>query len=152
MIDDRRDGLDFSERAALFAEIVDDAGLSGADFARGRRVSRFEPDDALRQLGFREFHAQRVDNTHRAKLEQGAGVDLDDDWGGRAIAISFGGAREGCDVARPDGEGRAIDRDRHRGIVIARAPQRVDDRRKVALGAPGESFAIGRGVLAQAIE
>ena len=122
VIDDRRDRLDFCERPPLLAESIDDAGLSGADLARDRRVSRLEADDALRQLGFREFHAERVDNAHRAELEQGAGVDLDDDRGGRAIAISLGGAREGCDVARADGQARAVDRNRHRGVVIARAP------------------------------
>ena len=102
VVDDGRDRLDLGQRAPLLAEIVDDAGLSGADLARRRRVSRLEADDALRQLGFREFHAERVDNAHRAKLEQGPGVDLDDDRGGAAIAISFGGAREGGDVARAD--------------------------------------------------
>ena len=85
VVDDRRDGLDLGERAALLAEIVDDAGLSGADLARGRRVSRLEADDALRQFGFREFHAERVDNAHRAQLEQGAGLDLDDDRGGARL-------------------------------------------------------------------
>ena len=126
--------------------------LSGADLARRRRVSRLEADDALRQLGFREFHAERVDNAHRAQLEQGAGLDLDDDRGGCAIAISLGGAREGCDVARSDGQARAVDRNRHAGVVIARAPERIDDRREVALGAPREGFPVGRGVLAQAVE
>ncbi len=152
VIDDWRDGLDFGQRPTLLAEIVDDAGLRGADLARGRRVSRLQPDDPLRQLGFGEFDAERVDNAHRAKLEQGAGLDLDHDRGGRAIAISFGGAREGCDVARPEREGRAVDRNRHRGVVIARAPQRVDDRRKVAFGASRKGLAVGWGVLAQAVK
>ena len=68
------------------------------------------------------------------------------------IAISLGGAREGGDVARSDGEGRAVDRNRHAGVVIARAPERIDDRREIALGASREGFAVGRGVLAQAVE
>ena len=53
------------------------------------------------------FHAERVDNAHRAQLEQWAGLDLDDDRGRGAIAISLRGAREGCDVARADGQARA---------------------------------------------
>ena len=35
-----------------------------------------------------ELHAERVDNADRAELEQGAGIDLDDDRGERAIAIA----------------------------------------------------------------
>ena len=152
VVDDRRDGLDLGERAPLLAEIVDDAGLSGADLARRRRVSRLEAHDALRQLGFREFHAERVDDPHRAQLEQGAGLDLDDHLDGLTVAVSLGGAREGRDVARADGQRRAVDRNRHAGVVIARAPERVDDRREVALGAPREGFPVGRGVLPQAVQ
>src|SRR3984957_10329747 len=144
--------MDFSQRAPLLAEIVDDAGLRGADLARGRRVSRLEADDALRQLGFGEFDAERVDNVHIAEPEQWARLDLDDDRGSATIAISFGGAREGCDVARPDRQACTVDRDRHRRVVVARAPQRVDDRREVALGASRESFAIGWGVPWHAVE
>ena len=33
-----------------------------------------------------------------------AWVDLDDNRDGAAIAISFGGARKGCDVGGPDRE------------------------------------------------
>ena len=152
VVDDRRDGLDFCERPSLLAKIVDDAGLSSADLACGSRISGFEPDDARRKLGVSELHAERVDNTHIAKLEQGAGLDLDDDRGGAAIAISLGGAREGGDFARADGEARAVDRNRHAGVVITRAPEGVDDRREIALGASREGFAVGRGVLAQAVE
>ncbi len=152
VIDDRRDRQDLGERAPLFAESIHDAGLGGANVGRGRRIARLEADDALRQLGFREFHAERVDNADRAKLEQGAGVDLDDDRGGRAIAISLRGAREGRDVARSDRQACAVDRDRHRGVVIACAPERIDDRREIALRASRKGFAIGRGVLAQAVE
>ena len=71
---------------------------------------------------------------------------------GDAIAISLRGAREGGDVARSDGEGRAVNRNRHAGVVIARAPERVDDRREIALSASCEGFAVGRGVLPQAVE
>src|SRR4029077_13155752 len=109
--------------------------------ARDSWVSGLEADDLLGQLVFREFHAERVEDSHRAKLEQGPGLDLDDDWSWRAIAIGFRGVREGCDVARGDDQARAVDRDHHRGVVIAGAPERVDDRREIALGASREGFA-----------
>ena len=52
----------------------------------------------------------------------------------------------------PMASARAVDPNHHAGVVIARAPERIDDRREVALGAPREGFAVGRGVLAQAVE
>ena len=85
-------------------------------------------------------------------LNKGPGSTLMTTGAALTIAISLGGAREGGDVARADGEGRAVDRNRHAGVVIARAPERVDDRREIALGASRKGFAVGRGVLAQAVE
>ncbi len=126
--------------------------MRGADLARDGWVSRLEADDPPRQFGLREFDAERVEDTNGTKLEQWAGVDLDENRGRGAIAISLGGAREGRDVARSYGEARTVDRDRHDGVVVARAPQRVDDRREIALGAARQGFAVGRSVLAQPVE
>ena len=85
MIDNRRDRLDLGERAALLAEIVDDARLGRPDFAGDRRVSSLEADDAAGQFGFREFPACGVENPDRAQLEKRTRVDLDDNRRGARL-------------------------------------------------------------------
>ena len=97
-------------------------------------------------------HAGGIDNADRAELEQRARIDLDRDRRDRAVAIAFGGAREGPDVARGDGQAGAIDRDRDGRIVVSRAPQGVDQRPEIARRAPRERFAVRRGVLAQLVK
>ena len=87
-----------------------------------------------------------------AQLEQRAGIDADRDRGGGAVAVGFGGAREGGDVARADAQACSADRNGDGGIVVARAPQRVEDRREVTLGAPRQRLSVGRRVLAQPVE
>ena len=152
MIDGRSDQLDLGQRPALAAEIVDDPRLRRAQVAGCGRVVGLEANDPGRQLVLREFHAGGIDNAHRAELEQRARIDIDRDGRDRAVAIAFGGAREGFDVARGDRQRRPIDRDRSGRIIVSRTPQSVDHRPEIARRAPRERFAVRRGVLPQLVK
>ena len=103
MIDDRSDQQDLGQRPTLIAEKVDDPRLRRAQVAGCGGVAGLEANDPGRQLVLREFHAGGIDNAHRAELEQRARIDIDRDGRDRAVAIAFGGAREGSGVARGDG-------------------------------------------------
>ena len=149
VIDDGSDRQNLGQRVALRAEIIDDARLGRAQVAGGGGVARLESDDPGRKLLFGEFRAGGVQDSDRAEPEQRAGLDLDDDRGDRAVAIAFGGAREGRDVARADRESGAIERDRGGCVVVAVSPQSLDHRNEIAHGPPRQRVAVGGSVLAQ---
>ena len=132
-IDDRSDRSDAWPAAGATdcREIVDDPRLSAPRRSSlataGSRPRLCSADNSGRPLvlGAISRAARGVQNADRADLEQRAWRDLDDDRDDRAVAIALGWARERSDVARGDGQADLTDRDRHGGVVVARAPKSV---------------------------
>ena len=85
-------------------------------------------------------------------LNSGPGSTLIETGAGARFAVGLRGARKARDVGGEDAHAGAVDRDRDGGVVVARAPQRIDDRPEIAFRAPGERVAVGGRVLAELVE
>jgi hypothetical protein len=153
VIDDRSDFDDAGERAGFAAPVIDQCGLCRSDRGGGGGCAGHEAGN-LAGVG---NHRGRIATSTRndvdiAQREQRPGGDRDHHRCRRAVAIALGRGGKARRRLAGLGHRRAIDADRDLRVEITLSPERIDQRVDIGGGAAGQGLAIGRRILAQAIE
>ena len=146
VVDDRILPLNFGEGARLGAEIIDDARLGGEDVGGAGRVSRLDLHHPRRKLARRIGQAcPRVEDVHipEGELRPRICDDLDGHESPRPVAGR--GPDRRLRARRLQDHRHARHVDRHAGIVVPRAPERIDQARQIGLRAADEGRGIGGG-------
>ena len=132
-------------------EAVDDLRLAGENGGGTSGDVVTHPGETLGQHFGREIVAARIGSRHRAELIERSGIDDDLHGHQGPVPAALGGTRR----SRHRGLARqfdAIDADGDLALVIAVAGEHVGQAAKVRLRPPHDALAVGRSVLAKAIE
>ena len=148
----RRDRQDLGQRPALLAEIIDYAVRGRAQAARGGSIAGLEADHPVGQRLGRQRLAGPIDDADHVQPEERPRIDANDHRRDRPVAIAFGGANKGDRVRRKNCDACAADRNGDGRIIVAEAPQRINDLAEIVGRAARQRVAVRRRVLAQLVE